>query len=216
MTSPRSETTDASPEGTELRRVQAFDLYDDADDSSDECSSQMEVTVSDSGNYLTPTNNIPYHFEFPPILLQNKTDSKYYFDLGTVGSDLYLPHPLLSCEGTEETESTVLLPSFVKLGKQNIDTELLSMPSFEDAGPEARDEGDEERMLEEEECSTFPFLENHPEGLVAGEDGGSLESRTTELRNSIDSLPVNKRPPSSTQPLNTETNRRNSLGAFAA
>ena len=165
---------------------------------------------------MTPTNNIPYHFEFPPILLQNKTDDKYYFDLGTVGSDLYLPHPLLSCEGTAETESTVLLPSFVKLGRQNIDTELLSMPSFEDADPEARDEGDEQRMLEEEECSAVPCVENHPEDIVAGEAVGSWESRTTELRNSMDSLPVNKRHPSSTRSLNTKTGRRNSLGAFAA
>eukprot|EP00977_Amphora_coffeiformis_P005673 scaffold1192_cov169-Amphora_coffeaeformis.AAC.5 len=212
MTSPRSEATCASPVDASLQRVLAFDLYDEGYDS-DQSSNGAEVEFSDSENYLTPTNTIPYHFEFPPALIQNKNDNNYYFDLGSVGSDLYLPHPLSSCENTEETETTVLLPSFVKLSKQNIDAELLSMPSFEEAVPDARDEGNEERTLEVEDCAILPYVEN-PDEVVGGED--LSESRTTERRYSLGSLPANKRPSSSTHPLDVTTSRRKSLGAFAA
>ena len=205
MTRPERETC-LDPEEALVRRFKGFDLCADDDYASDgHSSSEAEMEDSNAENYLTPQNLIPYYFEFPPTLRRTKNDNNYYFDLGSVGSDLYIPHPL-SCEGTEETESTVLLPSFVRLSNNNIDGELLSMPSFGEVTSEENNEGDDQ---ESEECSTLPCAE------ITEVGGDDANEKQKGRRNSLTSLHT-KRPPSATHPLNVSKSRRKSLGAGAA
>lgn len=206
MTNPTFAPSSDSGE-TELLQgvtVNALDLSDSDDHSS---FNNGETEVSRTDKYLTPPNIMPYYFEFPPTLRHRENDNnECYFDLSSVGWDLYIPHPLSSCEGTEETESTVLIPSFVKLRSEAIDTEQLSMPSFE-SDSSVKDSKDN--------------IETKEEGKRLEENSQS-RSTTEEARQVSDDLPEKqveeKDPACSTQthPLNVSKSRRKSLGAYAA